>query len=311
MPKAIAHAFNSGKLALMEYYRLRNIQADTDMRSAIAKAGMTATARRRATRGDNVVVQASRVRKRREPGVCPTNRVFLMIPSSGILLAAIDPNLIELVLILTALIMGLARLMGRQPPVRPPGQQPPARAHAAGRGERDRRVLRVEAQRRTNPQAAQPRPLAGQPAAAGPIRPQPHRRGRSSRPSRSGPVGGRTAHQRRGVRAREDVPRLRKVRVSAGELGQEVVQTVNREIDQHLRQVFDHSVSRLAAEPGEAAAAGGRTVRRVTGCRPGRVVRRAVSHHRDGFCGPALSATSCAGRSCSTRMFRRPEERWR
>jgi uncharacterized protein YqfA (UPF0365 family) len=49
--KAIAHAFNSGKLALMEYYRLRNIQADTDMRSAIAKAGMTATAKKTSNTG--------------------------------------------------------------------------------------------------------------------------------------------------------------------------------------------------------------------------------------------------------------------
>jgi uncharacterized protein YqfA (UPF0365 family) len=32
VPKAIAHAFQSGKLGLMDYYKLRNIQADTDMR---------------------------------------------------------------------------------------------------------------------------------------------------------------------------------------------------------------------------------------------------------------------------------------
>lgn len=48
VPKAIAHAFNSGKLGLMDYYRLRNIQADTDMRSSIAKVGMT-PANRKAT----------------------------------------------------------------------------------------------------------------------------------------------------------------------------------------------------------------------------------------------------------------------
>jgi uncharacterized protein YqfA (UPF0365 family) len=46
VPKAIAQAFNTGKLGLMDYYRLRNIQADTDMRSSIAKAGMTATGRK-------------------------------------------------------------------------------------------------------------------------------------------------------------------------------------------------------------------------------------------------------------------------
>ena len=39
VPKAIAEAFNSGTLGIMDYYRLRNIQADTDMRTSIAKAG--------------------------------------------------------------------------------------------------------------------------------------------------------------------------------------------------------------------------------------------------------------------------------
>ena len=46
VPKAIAEAFRTGKLGLMDYYRLRNIQADTDMRSSIAKAGMTTTGRK-------------------------------------------------------------------------------------------------------------------------------------------------------------------------------------------------------------------------------------------------------------------------
>jgi uncharacterized protein YqfA (UPF0365 family) len=51
VPKAIAHAFHSGKLGLMDYYRLRNIQADTDMRSSIAKAGMTTTGRKTSSTG--------------------------------------------------------------------------------------------------------------------------------------------------------------------------------------------------------------------------------------------------------------------
>jgi uncharacterized protein YqfA (UPF0365 family) len=40
VPKAIADAFRNGQLGLMEFYKLRNIQADTDMRSAISKAGI-------------------------------------------------------------------------------------------------------------------------------------------------------------------------------------------------------------------------------------------------------------------------------
>jgi len=51
VPKAIAHAFNNGKLGLMDYYKLRNIQADTDMRSAIAKTGMSATSRKTSNTG--------------------------------------------------------------------------------------------------------------------------------------------------------------------------------------------------------------------------------------------------------------------
>jgi len=36
VPKAIADAFRGGKLGLLDYYKLRNVQADTDMRTAIA-----------------------------------------------------------------------------------------------------------------------------------------------------------------------------------------------------------------------------------------------------------------------------------
>ncbi len=37
IPKAIAAAFREGNLGIMDYYRLRNIQADTDMRRSIGK----------------------------------------------------------------------------------------------------------------------------------------------------------------------------------------------------------------------------------------------------------------------------------
>jgi uncharacterized protein YqfA (UPF0365 family) len=37
VPLAIADAFKSGQLGIMDYYRFQNIQADTDMRSSIAK----------------------------------------------------------------------------------------------------------------------------------------------------------------------------------------------------------------------------------------------------------------------------------
>jgi uncharacterized protein YqfA (UPF0365 family) len=36
IPKAMAEAFRSGKLGILDYYKLRNVQADTDMRRSIA-----------------------------------------------------------------------------------------------------------------------------------------------------------------------------------------------------------------------------------------------------------------------------------
>ena len=39
IPKAIAAAFVNGNLGVMDYYRMRNIQADTSMRDSIAGGG--------------------------------------------------------------------------------------------------------------------------------------------------------------------------------------------------------------------------------------------------------------------------------
>lgn len=39
VPKAMAEAFRSGNLGIMDYYRMKNIEADTSMRDAIAKPG--------------------------------------------------------------------------------------------------------------------------------------------------------------------------------------------------------------------------------------------------------------------------------
>ena len=43
VPKAIAEAFREGTLGIMDYYKLRNIRADTEMRTSIAKAGTATT----------------------------------------------------------------------------------------------------------------------------------------------------------------------------------------------------------------------------------------------------------------------------
>jgi len=39
IPRAIAEAFRSGNLGIMDYYKLKNVQADTSMRESIAKPG--------------------------------------------------------------------------------------------------------------------------------------------------------------------------------------------------------------------------------------------------------------------------------
>jgi uncharacterized protein YqfA (UPF0365 family) len=41
IPQAIAEAFREGQLGVMDYYNLRNLQADTSMRTAIADAGQS------------------------------------------------------------------------------------------------------------------------------------------------------------------------------------------------------------------------------------------------------------------------------
>lgn len=44
VPKAMADAFRSGKLGLVDYYELKNVQSDTKMRDSIATAGDTSAA---------------------------------------------------------------------------------------------------------------------------------------------------------------------------------------------------------------------------------------------------------------------------
>ena len=39
VPKAMAEAFRSGNLGIMDYYRMKNIEADTSMRDSISRAG--------------------------------------------------------------------------------------------------------------------------------------------------------------------------------------------------------------------------------------------------------------------------------
>jgi len=44
VPLAMAEAFKQGNLGVMDYYRMKNIQADTDMRESISGGGTTTSA---------------------------------------------------------------------------------------------------------------------------------------------------------------------------------------------------------------------------------------------------------------------------
>ena len=39
MPKAIVQAFREGNMGIMDYYHIKNIEADTEMKSALSKQG--------------------------------------------------------------------------------------------------------------------------------------------------------------------------------------------------------------------------------------------------------------------------------
>lgn len=45
VPRAMAEAFRTGKLGILDYYKMRNMQADTDMRRAISGAGTSMSAK--------------------------------------------------------------------------------------------------------------------------------------------------------------------------------------------------------------------------------------------------------------------------
>jgi len=47
VPKAISEAFRSGNLGIMDYYRMDNIKADTDMRESIAKPGQGGSSKKK------------------------------------------------------------------------------------------------------------------------------------------------------------------------------------------------------------------------------------------------------------------------
>ena len=46
IPIAIAHAFKEGQLGVMDYYNMKNVMSDTEMRNAISHAAQPDTAKK-------------------------------------------------------------------------------------------------------------------------------------------------------------------------------------------------------------------------------------------------------------------------
>jgi hypothetical protein len=166
--------------------------------------------------------------------------------------AELIETLVVLVLVVGGAIFELVmRIRQAQRPGGPPRPQPPPRPAVKDvAGEIDD-FLRRAAQQRAGQQgtAQPPRPTRPQPAK--PTKPPapPPQQPLVAQVVAPAPVGGQvTEHVQKYLDTEEFTRR-------GAQMGGEVVSQVDREIDQHLHQVFDHSVSQLAAIPGETAAA--------------------------------------------------------
>jgi hypothetical protein len=167
------------------------------------------------------------------------------------LLAAFNGDLLRILVIITILILSgigqlIARLKQAQQP-RPPGglpQQPKPKAGDPVANEIDEFLRRV-AQRgkRTGVEPAARPTLQELPTTVKPKSEKPV----VAETAADTPVGGQvTEHVKKYLDEQEFERR-------SEQLGAEVVEA-DREADQHLHQTFDHTVSKLANVPGEAAA---------------------------------------------------------
>ncbi len=156
------------------------------------------------------------------------------------LLAALDVVLIKAIVVMIVFILaGIAQLLAKLQKIQPPAGRPrPPRPVPPDVAEEIEEFMRRAANRRnvqgTQPASAPPpTPSAAEPLRAEVVAEQ--------------PVGGQVEEHVKKYLDAQDFSRR------SEELGEEVAQA-DREIGQHLHEVFDHRVSRLEQVPGEAAA---------------------------------------------------------
>jgi hypothetical protein len=158
------------------------------------------------------------------------------------LLAAVDFQTIKFIVVMIVfLLAGLAQLVAKLQKIQPPAGRPrPPRPVAPDVADEIEEFMRRAANRR-NVQGTQPVAAPTPPPTPAAVQP-----GRAE-VSAEQPVGGQVEEHVKKYLDAQDFSRR------SQELGEEVAQ-VDRDVGQHLHEVFDHQVSRLEVVPGEAAA---------------------------------------------------------
>jgi hypothetical protein len=213
-----------------------------------------------------------------------------------LLAAAVNPDVVVkiVVLLLIFVVPAIGRLLAtirqmKQPPV---GRPRPARPVAPDVAEEIEEFMRREANRR-NTQGTQPASApTPTPPAAEPLR---------AEVVAEPPVGGQVEEHVKKYLDAEDFSRRSQA------LGEEVTQ-IDRDIGEHLHEVFDHQVSRLEVVPGEAAAP-------PTAAEPAELAEAApvaavVPPVASGVLDLVNSPESLVQAIILNEILHRPEERW-
>ena len=159
------------------------------------------------------------------------------------LLAAGDAELIKLIVIVVfAILVGIGKFVAKIQQAKPPmgNPQPPILPAAFEKAN--------EVEEFMHRAAAKPRTAAG----AEPVR-RPQMRPPAEKPVQAKVIAEEPVGAKIGKEVERDLDTQEFTKRTA-QLGSEVAQA-DREIDQHLHQVFDHHVSNLELMPGEAATA--------------------------------------------------------